>query len=72
MALATIYRGGSRTDACKTLAANYWMTASFSGALIEGLTGRMSDTVLAAPVKDLYVASTRKTQAAGVTVRVLS
>ena len=56
--------GYSRTDACKKLAANHGMIASFSRALVEGLTKDMSDeafnAALAAAVDEIYRASTVK------------
>ena len=56
--------GYSRTDACKRLAANHGMIASFSRALAEGLTHGMSDaefeTTLAHSIDEIYRASTVK------------
>jgi fructose-bisphosphate aldolase, class I len=56
--------GYSQTDACKRLAANHGMIASFSRALTEGLTRPMSDdefnTALAKSIDVIYRASTEK------------
>jgi fructose-bisphosphate aldolase class I len=56
--------GYSRTEACKRLAANHGMIASFSRALVEGLTVSMSDAAfnaaLAASIDEIYRASTVK------------
>jgi len=56
--------GYTRSDACKMLAANHGMIASFSRALTEGLQVSMSDeafnTALAAAIDEIYEASTRK------------
>ena len=56
--------GYSRTDACKRLAANHGMIASFSRALAEGLTHGMSDAefeaTLAHSIDEIYRASTVK------------
>jgi fructose-bisphosphate aldolase, class I len=56
--------GYSRTEACKRLAANHGMIASFSRALTEGLTHSMSDTefntALAASIDEISKASTVK------------
>lgn len=56
--------GYSRTDACRKLAANHGMIASFSRALVEGLTHSMSDAEfdakLAASIDEIYQASTVK------------
>jgi fructose-bisphosphate aldolase class I len=60
-ALKLIY---SRTEACKRLAAQHGMIASFSRALTEGLTHGMTDeefnTALAASIDEIYQASTVK------------
>lgn len=56
--------GYTRADACKRLATNHGMIASFSRALTEGLTHSMSDTAfdaaLAKSIDDIYQASTEK------------
>jgi fructose-bisphosphate aldolase class I len=56
--------GYTRADACKRLAANHGMIASFSRALTEGLTRSMSDTAfdaaLATSIDEIYQASTVK------------
>ncbi len=56
--------GYTRDDACKKLAANHNMIASFSRALVEGLTKSMSDaefnTTLGAAIDEIYKASTIK------------
>ena len=56
--------GYARADACKRLAANHGMAASFSRALIDGLRHSMDDAAfdaaLAAAVDEIYRASTRK------------
>jgi fructose-bisphosphate aldolase class I len=56
--------GYSRTEACKRLAAQHGMIASFSRALTEGLTHGMTDeefnTALAASIDEIYQASTVK------------
>lgn len=56
--------GYTRTEACRRLAASHGMIASFSRALIEGLTHSMSDAefnaALAASVDEIYRASTIK------------
>ena len=56
--------GYTRADACKRLAANHSMTASFSRALIEDLEHSMDDAAfdaaLAAAIDEIYRASTRK------------
>lgn len=56
--------GYTRADACKRLAANHGMIASFSRALAEGLTRPMSDAAfdaaLAASIDEIYQASTVK------------
>ncbi len=56
--------GYSRTDACKRLAENHGMIASFSRALTEGLTRDMSDeafdAALGASIDEIYQASTVK------------
>lgn len=56
--------GYTRADACKRLAANHSMIASFSRALTEGLTRSMSDdefnATLAKSIDEIYRASTVK------------
>jgi fructose-bisphosphate aldolase class I len=56
--------GYTRADACKLLAANHGMIASFSRALTEGLTVSMSDeefnTALGRSIDEIYQASTAK------------
>ncbi len=56
--------GYSRGDACKRLAANHEMIASFSRALVEGLSKPMSDAdfdaKLGSAVDEIYQASTVK------------
>lgn len=56
--------GYTRADACRRLAANHGMIASFSRALAEGLTRSMSDAefeaALAKSIDEIYRASTVK------------
>jgi fructose-bisphosphate aldolase class I len=56
--------GYTRADACKRLAANHGMIASFSRALVEGLTHSMSDAAFSAAlgksIEEIYQASTVK------------
>ena len=56
--------GYTRADACKRLAANHGMIASFSRALTENLKHSMDDAAfdaaLAASIDEIYQASTRK------------
>jgi fructose-bisphosphate aldolase class I len=56
--------GYTRAEACKRLAANHGMIASFSRALAEGLTHSMSDAAfndaLAQSIDEIYQASTVK------------
>jgi fructose-bisphosphate aldolase class I len=56
--------GYSRADACKRLAANHGVIASFSRALTEGLVKSMSDAefnaALAASIDEIYRASVEK------------
>jgi fructose-bisphosphate aldolase, class I len=56
--------GYSRADACKRLAANHGIIASFSRALAEELRASMSDTefeaALARSIDEIYNASTQK------------
>jgi len=57
--------GYPRTEACRRLAKNHGMIASFSRALIDGLTVSMSDAefdaALKAAIDEIYTASTVKT-----------
>ena len=59
--------GYSRADACKKLAENHGMIASFSRALTEGLTKQMSDgefdAALAEAIDEIYQASRTKVAA---------
>ncbi len=56
--------GYTRAEACRRLAANHGVIASFSRALTEGLTRSMSDSefdaALAASIDEIYGASTAK------------
>lgn len=56
--------GYTRADACKKLAENHGMIASFSRALTEGLTASMTDAefnaALGASIEEIYQASTHK------------
>jgi fructose-bisphosphate aldolase, class I len=56
--------GYSRADACKRLAANHGMIASFSRALTEGLSKSMSDeafnTALGKSIEEIFQASAKK------------
>ncbi len=56
--------GYSRDEACKKLSTNHGMIASFSRALVEGLTKSMSDAefnmTLGAAIAEIYKASTIK------------
>jgi len=56
--------GYTRDDACKRLSANHGMIASFSRALVEGLTHSMSDdefnAALGKSIDEIYQASTVK------------
>ena len=60
--------GFSRSEACKRLALNHGMIASFSRALTQDLTHQMSDgefnAALATSIDEIYVASTQKHGAA--------
>jgi fructose-bisphosphate aldolase class I len=62
--LVALSGGYARADACRRLAANHGMIASFSRALVEGLTHSMSDaefdTALAESIDEIYRASTVK------------
>jgi fructose-bisphosphate aldolase class I len=57
--------GYSRDEACRELAMNPGMVASFSRALLEGLTAQMSDAefdrALGDSIDQVYEASTLKT-----------
>ena len=56
--------GYTRADACKRLAANHGVIASFSRALVEELRHSMSDAefeaALAKSIEEIYQASTEK------------
>ena len=56
--------GYTRAEACKRLAANHGVIASFSRALVEDLRHSMSDAefnaALARPIDEIYRASTVK------------
>jgi fructose-bisphosphate aldolase class I len=56
--------GYTRADACRRLAANHGVVASFSRALTEGLSCSMSDAqfdaTLAGSIDEIYRASTVK------------
>ena len=58
--------GYKRADACAKLAQNHGMVASFSRALVEGLSKNMSDqefnAALAAAIDQIYKASVEKAQ----------
>jgi len=62
--LVALSGGYTRDDACKRLAANHGMIASFSRALVEDLRKSMSDTefkaALAKSIDQIYLASTVK------------
>jgi fructose-bisphosphate aldolase class I len=57
--------GYPRDEACQRLAKNHGMIASFSRALVDGLTASMSDAefdaALGAAIDEIYTASTVKT-----------
>ncbi|HEV8022611.1 MAG TPA: fructose bisphosphate aldolase [Candidatus Lustribacter sp.] len=57
--------GYARPDACRRLARNHGMIASFSRALVDGLTAQMSDAqfnaALGEAIDEIYQASTVKT-----------
>jgi len=59
--------GYSRPDACRELAKNRGMIASFSRALLEDLRFQMSDaefnTALGEAIDEIYTASTKKVEA---------
>jgi len=61
--------GYSRPDACRELAKNRGMIASFSRALLEDLRFQMSDaefnTALGEAIDEIYTASTKKVEAVG-------
>jgi fructose-bisphosphate aldolase class I len=65
MRVVALSGGYTRDDACKRLAANHGMIASFSRALVEGLTRPMTDdafsTALGKSIDEIYQASTAKT-----------
>jgi fructose-bisphosphate aldolase class I len=56
--------GYKRDEACQKLAHNHGLIASFSRALVEGLTKDMSDeafnSALGAAIEEIYEASTVK------------
>jgi fructose-bisphosphate aldolase class I len=58
--------GYSRDEACKLLAENQDMTASFSRALLEGLAAGQTDDefnrTLDESIKEIYAASVSKTR----------
>ena len=64
MRVVALSGGYTREEACKRLAANHGMIASFSRALTEGLTRSMSDdafdTALGASIDQIHRASTVK------------
>ena len=64
MRVVALSGGYPRTEACRKLAANHGMIASFSRALVEGLTKDMSDeafnAALGGAVGEIYQASTVK------------
>ena len=64
MSVVALSGGYTRAEACKRLAANHGMIASFSRALAEDLKHSMSDAafeaVLAAAIDEIYQASTVK------------
>lgn len=64
MRVVALSGGYSRSDACKRLAQNHGMIASFSRALLEELRASMSDSefnaALARAVDEIYTASTVK------------
>lgn len=64
MRVVALSGGYTRDEACRRLAANHGMIASFSRALTEGLTHSMSDdafdTVLGASIDQIHRASTVK------------
>lgn len=64
MRLVALSGGYSRDEACKLLVENHGMIASFSRALLEGLTREMSDAdfdaALARAIDQVYAASTHK------------
>ena len=64
MRVVALSGGYSRTESCKRLAVSHGMIASFSRALVEGLTKDMSDAdfnaALGASIEEIYQASTVK------------
>lgn len=64
MRIVALSGGYSRTESCRRLAACHGMIASFSRALVEGLTKDMDDATfdaaLAASIDEIYQASTVK------------
>jgi len=64
MRVVALSGGYSREEACQRLSANHGMIASFSRALVEGLTHSMSDAEFAAAlgqsIDEIYRASTVK------------
>jgi len=65
MRIVALSGGYTRADACRRLAANHGMIASFSRALIDDLRKSMSDAEFDAElektVDEIYTASTVKT-----------
>jgi fructose-bisphosphate aldolase class I len=65
MRVVALSGGYTRDDACKRLATNHGMIASFSRALVEGLTHSMTDDAfsmaLGKSIDEIYQASTAKT-----------
>jgi fructose-bisphosphate aldolase class I len=63
--LVALSGGYTRADACARLARNHGMIASFSRALVDGLTVAMSDAefdaALGAAIDEIFTASTVKT-----------
>jgi fructose-bisphosphate aldolase class I len=64
MRVVALSGGYTRADACRRLAHNHGMIASFSRALLEELRASMSDTAfdaaLAEAIDEIYTASTVK------------
>ena len=64
MRVVALSGGYTRDDACRRLAANHDMIASFSRALTEGLKKSMTDAefnaALTTSIDEIYLASTRK------------
>ena len=67
MRVVALSGGYTRDDACRKLARNHGMIASFSRALTEGLKRSMSeaefDRVLGAAIDEIYGASVDKAAA---------